>query len=90
MNLSIFTVFLKNRNFTSKNKKSKVTDYAALRYETAHVFRYCRAVEHRRFRRACANAQTRQNLLCSHTQNIDVDKDSELKAIDLSVRIIIR
>ena len=26
-----FTVFLKNRNFTSKIKRSKVTDYAALR-----------------------------------------------------------
>ena len=26
-----FTVFLKNRNFISKIKKSKVTDYAALR-----------------------------------------------------------
>ena len=25
-----FTVFLKNRNFTSKIKRSKVTDYAAL------------------------------------------------------------
>ena len=25
-----FTVFLKNRNFISKNKISKVTDYAAL------------------------------------------------------------
>ena len=31
MNLSIFNVFLKNRNFTSKIKRSKVTDYAALR-----------------------------------------------------------
>ena len=31
MNLSIFTVvFLKNRNFTSKIKRSKVTDYAAI------------------------------------------------------------
>ena len=26
-----FTVFLKNRNFISKIKRSKVTDYAALR-----------------------------------------------------------
>ena len=25
-----FTVFLKNRNFTSKIKRSKITDYAAL------------------------------------------------------------
>ena len=32
VNLSIFTVFLKNRNFTSKIKISKVTDYAALIY----------------------------------------------------------
>ena len=30
MNLSIFTVFLKNRDLTSKIKRSKVTDYAAL------------------------------------------------------------
>ena len=30
LNLSIFTVFLKNRNFISKIKRSKVTDYAAL------------------------------------------------------------
>ena len=28
----IFTVFLKNRNFISKMKRSKVTDYAALIY----------------------------------------------------------
>ena len=31
VNLSNFTVFLKNRNFTSKIKRSKVTDYAPLR-----------------------------------------------------------
>ena len=31
MNLSIFTVFLKNRKFTSKIKRSKVTDFAALK-----------------------------------------------------------
>ena len=30
LNLSIFTVFLKNRNFISKIRSSKVTDYAAL------------------------------------------------------------
>ena len=30
VNLSIFTVFLKNRNFISKIRISKVTDYAAL------------------------------------------------------------
>ena len=29
-----FTVFLKNRNFTSKIKRSKLTDYAALSLET--------------------------------------------------------
>ena len=29
MNLSIFTVFLKNWNFISKIRRSKVTDYAA-------------------------------------------------------------
>ena len=32
MNLSIFNVFLKNKNFTSKIKRSKVTDYAALNH----------------------------------------------------------
>ena len=30
-NLSIFTVFLKNKNNISKNRRSKVTDYAALK-----------------------------------------------------------
>ena len=30
MNFSYFTVFLKNRNISSKIKRSKVTDYAAL------------------------------------------------------------
>ena len=30
LNLSIFAVFLKNRNIISKIRKSKVTDYAAL------------------------------------------------------------
>ena len=32
LNLGIFTVFLKNRNFISKIKRSKVTDYAALKF----------------------------------------------------------
>ena len=31
LNFSFFTVFLKNRNIISKIKKSKVTDYAALK-----------------------------------------------------------
>ena len=31
MNFSLFTVFLKNRNIISKIKRSKVTDYAALK-----------------------------------------------------------
>ena len=30
MNLSIFTVLLKNRNFISKIRRTKITDYAAL------------------------------------------------------------
>ena len=30
LNFGIFTVFLKNRNFISKIRRSKVTDYAAL------------------------------------------------------------
>ena len=34
MNLNIFTVFLKNRNYISKIRISKVTDYAALSLET--------------------------------------------------------
>ena len=36
MNLSKFTEFLKNRNFTSKIKRSKVTDYAALNVSYFH------------------------------------------------------
>ena len=31
LNWSIFTVFVKNRNFISKIRRSKVTDYAALK-----------------------------------------------------------
>ena len=34
MNFSFFTVFLKNRNISSKIKRSKVTDYAALKQDT--------------------------------------------------------
>ena len=37
-----FTVFLKNRNFTSKIKRSKVTDYAALTgINTLNIFKFC-------------------------------------------------
>ena len=35
-----FTVFLKDRNFISKIRRSKVTDYAALIYIT-HIDRIC-------------------------------------------------
>ena len=35
--LVFFTVSLKNRNISSKIKRSKVTDYAALRYRFAFV-----------------------------------------------------
>ena len=41
VNLSIFTVFLKNRNFTSKIKRSKVTDYAALNMLKVYCFWSC-------------------------------------------------
>ena len=37
--LVFFTVFLKNRNISSKIKRSKVTDYAALR-ELHHYHAY--------------------------------------------------
>ena len=37
MNFSFFTVFLKNRNISSKIKRSKVTDYAALSIEANRV-----------------------------------------------------
>ena len=33
LNLSIFTVFLKNKNIILKIRRSKVTDYAALTYD---------------------------------------------------------
>ena len=36
LNFSIFTVFLKNRNFISKMKRSKVTDSAALSIQYVH------------------------------------------------------
>ena len=32
--------------------------------------------EHRRHRRVCAYAQTRQSLRCSHTQSMDIDEGS--------------
>ena len=35
MNFSFFTVFLKNRNISSKIKRSKVTDYAGLNVSLA-------------------------------------------------------
>ena len=35
--LVFFTVFLKNRNISSKIKRSKVTDYAALSMLSVHV-----------------------------------------------------
>ena len=38
-----FTVFMKNRNFISKIRRSKVTDYAALNAH-AHVFGRVRAI----------------------------------------------
>ena len=41
-----------------------------------------RIVDQRRLKRACAIAQTRQSLRCSHTQSIDIDEDSDQK-IDL-------
>ena len=34
----VFTVFLKNRNIISKIKRSKVTDYAALKYDNGIVY----------------------------------------------------
>ena len=37
LNLSIFTMFLKNKNIILKIRTSKVTDYAALRFEQVVV-----------------------------------------------------
>ena len=40
LNLSIFTVFLKNKNIIFKIRRSKVTDYAALKFvDTCHMQR---------------------------------------------------
>ena len=36
--MSIFTVFLKNRNFISKIKRSEVTDYAALKATAINIW----------------------------------------------------
>ena len=45
MNLSIFTVFLKNINFISKIRRSKVTDDAALK--TSCLNQKAKSLEHR-------------------------------------------
>ena len=39
LNSSIFTVFLKNRNIVFKMKKSKLTDYAALKEDCHIIFK---------------------------------------------------
>ena len=39
-------------------------------------------------RQACANAQTRMNLRCSHTQSMDVDEDSE-QNLDMSAWVLL-
>ena len=36
--LSIFTVFLKNKNIISKIRRSKVTDYAALKQLKCYIY----------------------------------------------------
>ena len=41
LNFSSFTVFLKNRNISSKIKRSKVTDYAALKRQPDNNIRKC-------------------------------------------------
>ena len=47
MNFSFFTVFLKNRNISSKIKRSKVTDYAALKPQLhCHDFGHDGATTH--------------------------------------------
>ena len=38
LNFSFFTVFLKNKNIISKIKRSKVTDYAALKCPLAYFW----------------------------------------------------
>ena len=40
MNFSFFIVFLKNRNVSSKIKRSKSTDYAALNHVRCHILLY--------------------------------------------------
>ena len=44
--LGFFTVFLKNRNISSKVKRSKVTDYAALRLYCYVYWKFIRLYEH--------------------------------------------
>ena len=39
LNLSIFTVFLKNKNIIFKTRRSKVTDYAALNIKDISALR---------------------------------------------------
>ena len=65
-----FTVFLKNRNFISKIKRSKVTDYAALNiYEPQHeisnnvVVRPAKAQTSLRIHRVIRAIASRLNIL---------------------------
>ena len=44
-----------------------------------------RILKQRRLRRACNNAQTCQSIRCSHSQNLDFDKDSD-QILDLLPR----
>ena len=42
--------------------------------------------EHPRLRRACAYAQSRQSLRCSHTESMEVDEPSEQKRVSNPTR----
>ena len=57
-----------------KGLKGKAIWASSWDYDTYHIG------DQRRFRRACASAQSRQSLRCSHTRSMEVDEGSSQKS----------
>ena len=62
-----FTVFLKNRNIISKIRRSKVTDYAALRVSCSPFFGGCKQV---RLKQACSATGANYNFEIWHAASV--------------------
>ena len=68
MNFSFFTVFLKNRNISSKIKRSKVTDYAA--FISKYVYKIEKLPANRLLRQMPGICQSEQTGLKHRLVNI--------------------